>query len=93
VKLTDDQIEGVIVSEEYTHVLGTTATICILVLENGFVCIGTSACVIPKDYDETMGRLLARDNAKDKVWELEGYLLKQKMHEGVITTPSSSTSK
>lgn len=56
-------------------------TICIIILENGFKVEGTSACVDPSRYNEAIGRKEAYDNAFEKIWEKEGYLLKQKMFE------------
>ncbi|MDE2101917.1 MAG: hypothetical protein KGL39_32020 [Patescibacteria group bacterium] len=85
-KLTDSDIERVILRERYISPEGwfqgeSTLTVCILTLRNGYEVTGTSACVGPKNYDWTVGRKLARENAKNKVWELEGYLLKQKRWE------------
>lgn len=56
-------------------------TICIIILENGFKVEGTSACVDPKIYNETIGRKEAYDAAFEKIWDKEGYLLKQQMFE------------
>lgn len=56
-------------------------TFCILVLQNGFTVTGESACASPDNFDAEIGRKIARDNAVNKVWMLEGYLLKQKLHD------------
>lgn len=56
-------------------------TICIIILENGFKVEGTSACVDPKIYNEAIGQQEAYKNAFEKIWEKEGYLLKQKLFE------------
>lgn len=56
-------------------------TICIIILENGFKVEGTSACVDPNLYNEAIGRKEAYNNAFEKIWEKEGYLLKQKLFE------------
>lgn len=56
-------------------------TVCVLILNNGFVIQGKSACVDPRLYDEMKGQLYAYEDAVDKLWELEGYLLKNKLHE------------
>lgn len=56
-------------------------TICIIVLNNGFKVEGVSACVDPLKYDEAVGKQCAYDNAFEKLWQLEGYLLKQAMFE------------
>lgn len=56
-------------------------TICILVLKNGFTVTGESACASPENFDAEIGRKIARQNAVNKIWLLEGYLLKQRLHE------------
>lgn len=54
-------------------------TLCVLVLKNGFTVIGQSACASPENFDDVLGRKIARQNAIDKIWVLEGYLLKQQL--------------
>lgn len=56
-------------------------TFCVLVLKNGFTVTGESACVSAANYDETIGRRVARENAIDKVWPLVVFALKQKIAE------------
>lgn len=57
-------------------------TFCVLVLDNGFTVTGESACASPENFDAEIGRKIARANAVQKIWALEGYLLKQRLHEG-----------
>lgn len=78
-RLTPDLIESVIASEQYWQPEGTTLTVCVLALANGTQVVGESACVSPANFDAEIGRKIARDNAKQKVWALEGYLLKQNL--------------
>ncbi|QXZ19122.1 Gp49 family protein [Lelliottia amnigena] len=56
-------------------------TFCVLVLRNGFTVTGESACASPENFDPVIGRKIARENAVNKIWMLEGYLLKQKLHD------------
>lgn len=56
-------------------------TFCVLVLQNGFTVTGESACASPENFDAEIGRKIARQNAVNKIWPLEGYLLKQKLSE------------
>lgn len=56
-------------------------TFCVLVLKNGFTVTGESACASPENFDAEIGRKIARANAVQKIWPLEGYLLKQRLHE------------
>ena len=56
-------------------------TICVLVLKNGFTVTGESACASPENFDAEIGRKIARENAVNKIWALEGYLLKERLSE------------
>jgi hypothetical protein len=75
-KLTIEIIKSKIVAEEYRK-MGSKTTVCLLTLKNGFEVIGTSACVDPSNFDMEIGKKIAYDNAIEKVWELEGYLLQE----------------
>lgn len=33
----------------------------------------------PENFDEQIGHKIARDNARGKIWALEGYLLRQRL--------------
>ena len=57
-------------------------TFCVLVLENGFAVTGESACASPENFNEEIGRKIAYENAHNKIWQLEGYLLKEKIFIG-----------
>lgn len=54
-------------------------TFCVLVLKNGFTVTGESACASPDNFDAEIGRRIARENAKQKIWPLLGYELKTKL--------------
>lgn len=71
----DDQIEG----EAYHVFPGTTLTVCALTLRNGFQVVGESAAASPANFDAELGRKIARDNARNKIWALEGYLLRSRL--------------
>ena len=85
-RLNPDMIEATIVGEEYYVFPGTTLTICKLDLANGYHVVGESAAVSLENFDKEIGQKIARDNAKNKIWTLEGYLLKQNIFEGKVTT-------
>lgn len=56
-------------------------TVCVLVLKNGFTVTGESACASPENFNAELGRKIARQKAVEKIWPLEGYLLRQRLHE------------
>jgi hypothetical protein len=51
-------------------------TFCVLVLRNGFTVTGESACASPENFDEEIGRKIARQNAVNKIWPLLGFSLR-----------------
>ena len=79
-RLTPDAIDARITGEQYHVFPGTTLTVCCLVLENGFTVTGQSAAASPENFDEEIGRKIARADARDKIWQLEGYLLREYLH-------------
>ena len=93
-RVTRPGIESLIRAEDYfTAAQGVDAslgnvrpehellTVCVLVLENGFTVLGSSACASPENFNAAIGRKLAREDAIDQVWMVEGYLLKQRMYD------------
>ena len=83
-RLTPDSIDAVIVGEDYYVFPGTTLTVCALKLKNGFVVTGESAAASPENFDAEIGKKIARQNAREKIWMLEGYLLKQTLFEAQL---------
>jgi Phage protein (N4 Gp49/phage Sf6 gene 66) family len=70
-RMTPRQIDEQIVSEHYHEFPGSTVTVCDLELRNGFWVTASAA-----NYDPEIGRKVARDRARAKIWALEGYLLR-----------------
>jgi hypothetical protein len=54
-------------------------TFCVLVLKNGFTVTGESACASPQNFNAELGRKIARGHAVAKIWQLEGYLLRERL--------------
>lgn len=79
-KVTIEDIKAVVTHTNYIVPLGTTLTICILTLRNGFTVTGESACASPENFDKAIGEELAYKAAVNKVWTLEAYLLREDMY-------------
>ena len=76
-RLTPARIDEVIMDSQYHVFDGSQLTVCCITLRNGFTVVGESACASPENFDEELGRKIAFEKARDKIWPLEGYLLKQ----------------
>ena len=81
-RITPELVDAEIVWEDYHIFPDTTVTIAILKLANGFTVTGESACASPENFNAELGRKIARAQARDKIWALLGYALRQKLHEG-----------
>lgn len=81
-RITAEHVDATIESEAYYVFPGTTLTICCLRLRNGFNVTGESAAASPANFNAVLGQKIARAQAREKIWALEGYLLKQKLADG-----------
>lgn len=75
-RITPADIDRAIVAEAYYVFPGTTLTVVCLTLANGFTVVGESACASPENFNAEIGRKLAREHARNKIWPLEGYRLR-----------------
>jgi len=72
-------------------------TLAVLLLRNGFVVTGESACASPENFNAEKGREIARAAAVSKCWALLGYELRTRLSSGhavgfdltsILTPPS-----
>jgi len=70
--------------DEKTYQTLRCLTFCTIVLENGFTVTGESACASPENFDPFIGQEIAFKNAREKIWQLEGYLLKEKLFQAAL---------
>jgi len=80
-RLTPMLIDETITKVEYHVFGGTQLTVCCMTLKNGFTVTGESACASPENFNQEIGESIALKMAREKIWLLEGYLLKQKLFE------------
>lgn len=84
-RVTPDRINEVIASEAFHVFPGTTLTVCALTLVNGFIVTGESAAASVANFDREIGEKISRDNARAKIWALEGYLLRDALYQEELT--------
>lgn len=82
-RVTEDSITAKIAHVSYQAVASydTSAlgTLCIITMKNGWISTGFSAPADPRNYDFEVGKRYAYENAFKPLWQLEGYLLKEKL--------------
>jgi hypothetical protein len=81
-KVTQEQINHLLdTAEIQEHIFWDKELLVSYKLQNGFTISGRGACVDPNNFDIEIGRKVARENAEHQLWQLEGYLLQQKLYE------------
>ena len=78
-RLTPADIDKVIVDETYTVLPSGKVMVCELTLRNGFTVRGESATVSKENFNFEIGKEISRANARNEIWQLEGYLLQDKL--------------
>lgn len=80
--VNSELIEGLIKrSTVESTKMGDKTLVINVTLPNGFEVTGIAACVDADNYDEQIGMTVATEKVQDKLWELEGYLLQQRLYE------------
>lgn len=80
-RLTPALIDSKVKYVDFHVFEGSCLTVCCMTLENGYTVTGESACASPENFDKEIGEKIAFDMARNKIWGLEGYLLKQRLSE------------
>lgn len=81
-RVTAEHINGLLDhSETSEHIFWGKELVVSYKLPNGFSICGSGACVDPSNFDLEIGRSVAREDATNQLWVLEGYLLQQRLFE------------
>lgn len=80
-----------VVKTEYTILPDNKTTLCTLYIENGYTVHGMSSCVDIKEFNKALGEKYAYEDAIDKLWPLEGYLLAEKRFNAGLVKIEGST--
>ena len=89
-RLNPAAIDATILTEQYHVFPGTSLTVCCLTLRNGYQVTGESAAASPENFDAEIGRKIARERARERIWALEGYLLRERLSEMAKNKPAQS---
>ena len=75
-----ESILNKIVRREYWHpTIIPHMTVVAVQMDNGYVILGTSTPADPANFDATLGRKFAEEDAIRQIWKLEAYLLREKL--------------
>lgn len=79
-RLSPEKIEDKIASFSFQILPSGKSIVCEISLVNGFTVRGDSAVVSKENFNEEIGKEIAYDNARKKIWELEAYLLQEELY-------------
>ena len=80
-RLTPADIDKVIVNVTYTMLPSEKCMVCEITLQNGFTVRGESSVVSKENFRENLGKEYSYKKARDQIWQLEAYLLQQRLFE------------
>lgn len=79
-KLTEKDVKKVLANSKVTSsTLFDKCTVVAAQLPSGFVIVESSSCLDPANYDKEVGFNICINRIVDKIYELEGYRLQEKM--------------
>lgn len=79
-RVTEADVDAAIRFDDYQILRDGRTTICTLTLDNGFSVRGESSCVSIANFDADVGQRIAYKNAREKVWQLLGFRLADRLY-------------
>ncbi|MGA6101758.1 Gp49 family protein [Psychrobacter pocilloporae] len=74
--VTKDHLDELVAQSKVEYaVFGKKLTVAVITLPTNFKVTGEASCVDANNFDKALGEKYALENAVEKLWELEGYLL------------------
>jgi hypothetical protein len=89
VRVTEQSIKDKIEKVEY-YTVNETGTLCMIQMKNGWISTGFSAPADPGNFDPAIGQRYAYEQAFRPLWQLEGYLLRDKLATEAIISPTDN---
>lgn len=81
-RVSKDEIDSLITHVDYYVFSNTTVTVCLIWLKNGSKVLGVNyGRILPEEQNWEMGKQEAYKDAYSKIWELEGYLVRENLHD------------
>lgn len=79
--VTKEQLDDLVAKSNVEYaVFGNKLTVAVITLPSNFKVTGEASCVDANNFDKALGEKYALENAVKKLWELEGYLLAERLH-------------
>lgn len=84
-RITPADVDDFILSSQWHTFPGTTVVVCCITLQNGYHVTGTSAAASPENFNKEIGARISFNHAREKIWALLGFSLRDLLHKGKIT--------
>lgn len=79
-RVTPEMITAAILGHDFHVLPGTNITVCTIKLRNGYRVLGYNyGDIDPERHDRKRGEQAAYEMAREKIWELEGYALRERL--------------
>ena len=83
--VTKEQLDDLVARSKVEYaVFGKKLTVAVITLPSKFKVTGEASCVDAKNFNKELGETYALENAIKKLWELEGYLLAERLHRRIL---------
>ncbi|WP_144106687.1 Gp49 family protein [Paraburkholderia sp. BCC1886] len=79
-------IDAVIKGTTYTVLPSKKVMVCEITLFNGFTVHGFSYAVCPENFNEEIGREVSFKDAREKIWQIAGFMLQQRLYQEALRT-------
>lgn len=83
-RLTPESLDAVINRTTFTTLPSGKVMVCEITLINGFTVRGEASTVSKANFNEEIGKEISYKNAREKIWQLEGYLLQDKLYKEAV---------
>ena len=83
-RLTPECINSIIKDTTYTVLPSGKVMVCEITLTNGFTVRGEGSAVSKANFNKEVGEVISFKNAREKIWQLEGYLLQDKLYKEAL---------
>jgi len=83
----DDLDQAMAAADIQYHVFpDTTVTVCCATLDNGYALVGKAAAASPENFDADVGREVAYKDARNQLWALLGFRLRDSLSKYAVTS-------
>lgn len=87
-RITRESIEAGIA--DITFFFKGQLTVCVVTMDNGFMCVGKAAPASPENFNQQLGEKFAYEDCIKQLFPLEGYRLCEDLFRGRVTADDNA---